>query len=258
VVVSTAADPAAAGSSLTFTATLQPAPSCGSVSWLIDNGPPPAGTTTSGSGASFTLGPVTGLSVGVHPVTAVFSGCASASEASGTILEQITAPTGTGTGTPPPVTNVVAPTIAARITGGGPKHHGWYRAPVTVVFSCTAGSSALAAPCPTPVTLRRSGGAQDVTKTITGADGGASSITVAGINIDLTPPKLHVTGAVNGDTYRHGRVLHCDASDSLSGVASCVIHQHRKTRHRVTVVRWTAVATDEAGNRTTKSGHYFI
>jgi hypothetical protein len=46
------------------------------------------------------------------------------------------------------------------------------------------------------------------------------------------------------------------AADSVSGVASCEITRHHTTKHGKRYVRWTAVATDEAGNSRTVHGHY--
>jgi hypothetical protein len=44
----------------------------------------------------------------------------------------------------------------------------------------------------------------------------------------------------------------------LSGISSCVITQRRHTKGGVTIVHWTAVATDKAGNTTTVRGSYRI
>jgi hypothetical protein len=96
--------------------------------------------------------------------------------------------------------------------------------------------------------LSNSGARQSVTQTATGTDGAATTTSVASINIDLVAPKLHVT--------RHGNKLTCKGSDALSGIATCkIVHHDLSTRRGVTRLHWTAVATDKAGNQTTKRGY---
>ena len=65
-------------------------------------------------------------------------------------------------------------------------------------------------------------------------------------NIDLGAPTMNNVNA------RAGK---CRAFDPLSGVASCVVHKFRVGRH---LVRWTAVATDRAGNVEKVFGHYRV
>jgi hypothetical protein len=245
-------NPSTSGDAVTFTGTVgapgSPVPTCGTFSWLIDNAAPPAGTPSSGSGSTYTLGPISNLAVGVHPVTLAFSGCATAGPGSGSVNQEVDAPAVHGT-----VTN---PTINA-YRSVDPNRNGWNTGPVTVTFTCMPGSSPMATPCPDPVTVSQDGAGQKVTGTVTDTDGGSASVTVT-INIDREAPTLRVTGARDGKTYRHDRQLHCIASDALSGVQSCVIVQHHHTRHGVTTVHWTAVATDKAGNKTTEHGEYSV
>jgi hypothetical protein len=144
------------------------------------------------------------------------------------------------------------PTISGRVKGH-PNSAGWFRRPVTVVFTCTAGSAPLAGSCPKPVTLHHNGRNRHVTRTVKDTDGRPASTTVGGINIDKTDPHVHVHIRVvdhhNGHTTHH---LKCVAHDALSGVASCKIHRH----HKGVTVHWTAVAKDKAGNKATKHGSY--
>jgi hypothetical protein len=131
------------------------------------------------------------------------------------------------------------------------KYH-WYRSPVTVTFHCAANTAALTSICPTPVTLRKNGAAQRVTRTITAADGGATTLTVSGINVDKTKPNVRISGPRKGHTYSGSAPkAHCVATDSLSGIASCRLK--RITHGNKTTI--TAAATDKAGNvrRTTLS-----
>jgi hypothetical protein len=155
----------------------------------------------------------------------------------------------------PEVTN---PSLTASVTSSHKKHHGWYRDAVTITFSCAAGSAALVAPCPDPVTLRHNGKGQKVTRTINGADGGTTTVTVGPINIDHRKPHLKVKGAHKGKVYAHGRHLTCVANDSLSGVQKCVIHKHHHKRGDVRRIKWTAKAKDKAGNVRRHHGFYFV
>lgn len=125
-----------------------------------------------------------------------------------------------------------------------PSAAGWYRTPVLVVFTCTAGSAALTAACPAPVVLDRSGRGQLVQRSVTGADGGAATVSVMA-NIDRVAPSLRVK--------RTGKGPRCRAKDSLSGVATCKIRTKAK---RGGVVTWVAKAKDKAGNVTTRRGQY--
>jgi hypothetical protein len=124
---------------------------------------------------------------------------------------------------------------------------------VTVSFTCLAGSAPLTTPCPGPRTLSRNGGAQSVTAVAYGSDGGIATAAVPPINIDQTPPALHVTGATNGAVYgAPGPArLRCAATDGLSGLA----HRCKLTVRRMPAAMiWTATATDKAGNVATVQG----
>jgi hypothetical protein len=180
----------------------------------------------------------------------VFSGCASASQAIGTMNEEIVEK--------PPASVVTNPSITADLTSAHPKRHGWYRSPVHISFVCTPGSAPLKDACPDPVTLRGSAAGRSVTRSVSAFDGGSATVTVSPINIDRVDPTLDVTGAKDGKLYRHGRRLHCDATDNLSGVRSCKITRHSHTRHGIRHVHWTATAKDRAGNTHTKDGHFRI
>jgi lamin tail-like protein len=123
---------------------------------------------------------------------------------------------------------------------------GWYSAPVTVTFSCTAGSSPLSGGCPTPVTLSTSGANQSVSRTVHNGDFAAATATVSGVNIDLVKPTAKITGVKKGKTYASKKKPKCKASDALSGLDSCKVKQKKKGS-KYTV---TATATDKAGNVT--------
>ncbi|HEX3707803.1 MAG TPA: MBG domain-containing protein [Mycobacteriales bacterium] len=199
-------------------------------------------------------------SVGTYPTTC--SGAVDANYAityvAGTV--RIKAPSSGGGGppyTPPAVGN---PTITAKVTSATPKTHGWYRSPVTVSFTCTAGSAALAATCPGPVTVRHAGAKQNVTERITAIDGGSASVTVT-VSIDRTGPHVAVHGVKNGHTYRagHGPHVTCVARDALSGLAArCRVTSTHHRRGGFRHVHYIASATDVAGNTTRIQGSYRV
>jgi hypothetical protein len=101
--------------------------------------------------------------------------------------------------------------------------------------------------------LTRDGAHQSVTGTVRDADGRAVATTVSGINIDRTKPVVAITGIRARATYAGVTpAARCQARDTLSGVASCVLGT-RRSGARVTV---TATATDMAGNVATASVSY--
>jgi len=145
-------------------------------------------------------------------------------------------------------TPAVAPTISGVASSSKPKSAaGWYGAPVTVTFTCTAGSSPISGGCPAPVTLSTSGADQSVTKTIQNGDFVKASTTVGNLDIDLVKPTAKITGVKKGKTYAHKMKAKCKASDALSGLDSCKVKQKKKGSKFIV----TATATDKAGNVTT-------
>ncbi|HZZ96124.1 MAG TPA: Ig-like domain-containing protein [Jatrophihabitantaceae bacterium] len=129
------------------------------------------------------------------------------------------------------------PGMTKSIKSKAPKtKYGWYRTAVRVVFHCTPRGSRTK--CPSPLRFGHSGRDQRGSATTTAANGGSTTVRVKQINIDKHKPTLSV--------IRSGGKLHCRATDPLSGVASCKIHQKAGT--------YRAVAKDKAGNRTVVSG----
>ena len=145
------------------------------------------------------------------------------------------------------------PVIKAVLTSKYPKSkYGWYRAPVTVSFTCTAGSAPLTSQCPGPVTLTRNGANQRVSKTIDGTDGGIATVTVV-VNIDQSAPKVTLTGIKNKAAYDAPgpAKIGCRASETISGLAGpCKLTVKRSA----TAITWTATATSRAGIVTTVKG----
>lgn len=137
------------------------------------------------------------------------------------------------------------PEITAAVTSTKGPRNGWYRTPVTVTFTCEPATAALTTACPGPVRLSDSGAAQDVTRTVVAADGGAATATVS-VDIDRTRPTVRIRGVRAGATYfATGPAARCRAADRHSGVDRCTVK--RRVRDGRTV--YVATATDEAGNR---------
>jgi hypothetical protein len=149
------------------------------------------------------------------------------------------------------------PTIVATLTSARPKTpQGWYTAAVTIRFACSAGTGALAVPCPSPVTLAGTGAGQSLSRAVTTTDGGVAVVTADGINIDLTAPAVRVTGVRNGAVYRGTAPKPaCAAVDAVSGVTRCVV---RTAARRDGITRYTLTATNGAGLSTRLRGSYRV
>jgi adhesin/invasin len=236
-----------AGKPLTLTATVtgSAATPTGTMSFRDDGSTLPNCSGLELSDAGVASCPVTKLPAGSYTLKASYSGDASYGPATDTI---------------PSYPVIANPSINASLSSSTTKStYGWYRTAVTVTFGCADGTGALVAPgCPTPVTLSASKQNQMVTETIYARDGGTATVQVNGINIDRIKPTVTVTGATNGHSYPTPRKLTCNASDQLSGIASCKIATHKGTSHGVTTVSYTATATDKAGNTATTKGAYKI
>ncbi|WP_460829543.1 Ig-like domain repeat protein, partial [Nocardioides hungaricus] len=133
------------------------------------------------------------------------------------------------------------PTLTATLTGTK-GNRGWYVGPVTITFTCTPDTAPLTGPCPGPVVLRRNGADQTRTRTITATDGGTTTLTVAGIDIDRTKPRVKIRRTAT-------RGVRCTATDPVSGLTprGCTLKRTRTPR----AVVYTATATDQAGNTRT-------
>ena len=129
----------------------------------------------------------------------------------------------------PPAQAATPPTIAAAATSSKPKSAaGWYRAPVTITFTCTDGSSPIVGGCPAPFTAVTSQEDLIVTRTVTNGDGLSATVTVSDIDIDTILPTVRIKGVVGGQTYLQKKKPRCVVIDTLSGVASCKLKQKKK------------------------------
>lgn len=96
--------------------------------------------------------------------------------------------------------------------------NGWRNTDTTITFTCTDADSDVAS-CPAPVVLTQEGENLGVTVTAADTAGNETSLTVAGINIDKTPPSVAYSGNAGTYTVDQSVGITCSASDSLSGLA---------------------------------------
>jgi hypothetical protein len=144
------------------------------------------------------------------------------------------------------------PTIEATLASDSAPLHGWYRNPVTVSYTCDANGDTLRKACPAPVALTHQPG-RTVTRTIHTVEGGVAMANTV-VHIDMTAPRVVIDGVKRGKTYAHKPTPVCHGRDGLSGLASCKLTKTTKGSKTTVVV----VATDVAGNTTTKSKTYTL
>jgi len=137
---------------------------------------------------------------------------------------------------------------------------------VLVSFSCSdpaaangAAGSGIAT-CPDPVTLSQNGANQSVTRSVADKADNTASKTVSGIKIDMENPTLSIGGVKDDGIYTLGSVPTptCTATDSYSGVASCVGSVTGGLANGVGTFNYTATATDKAGNSVMQSVTYKV
>ena len=102
-----------------------------------------------------------------------------------------------------------------------------------------------------------------MTGSVAATDGGAASVTVTGLNVDLTAPTVTVKGVTSGAKFAGPltSAITCASTDALSGPAApCTVAVTKltgaKTPFWVTTWRYTARGADAAGNTRTVTGTY--
>jgi hypothetical protein len=147
------------------------------------------------------------------------------------------------------------PTISHTLSPSAANTNGWYDQAVTVSFSCDDSGSGVQS-CAGDTTLGE-GANQSVIGTATDWAGNTATDTVSGINIDTTKPTAGFNGGPSGSYYYGSDPAPptCAASDSLSGVDTCVITGGGAT---VGTHSYTATATDNAGNTATATLGYTV
>ncbi len=148
-----------------------------------------------------------------------------------------------------------------------PNAAGWYKADVTATFTVTDGGSKiqqgtelLGSVTPTATTSGE-GGAVTVDSPLVTDVAGNTSVAVpsAAYKIDKTAPTVALGSSITADSsYVFGTVPaqpSCDASDGLSGLASCTVTGYSTAVGTHTL---TATAKDHAGNTATASRTYTV
>lgn len=124
-----------------------------------------------------------------------------------------------------------------------------------MTFTCADAGSGIAS-CTGDTTLG-DGENQSVSGTATDWAGNTATHTVPDIDIDQAPPSVSLAGGP-GTSYYFGddpAAPTCDASDAVSGLASCVVTGGGTS---VGPHSYTATATDKAGNRATATLNYTV
>ena len=124
---------------------------------------------------------------------------------------------------------------------------------MTFTFACSDSSGV--ASCPSPVTVATEGTGQSRTVTATDSLGNGSSLTVPGINVDLTNPTLTVTVSSATVTPLDTVTITCAAADTRSGIdpllTTCADQTFAASTLNVGANVFTFTATDNAGRTTT-------
>src|SRR5580658_549636 len=126
---------------------------------------------------------------------------------------------------------------------------GWYNAPVTITWTSTSPAGSPGPPTTPPPTTVSAEGANQVITSAPSCDpaGDCATGTVTGINLDMTPPSVSVTGVTGGATYSQAPSAGCTTSDSLSGVATNATIS--VTNSGTSYTATCSAATDNAGNQ---------
>jgi hypothetical protein len=106
-----------------------------------------------------------------------------------------------GTCPPPPAaqTSSVPASPALTIAGArspSPNANGWNNTDVTITFSCSGGAGGIASCGPSPQVVSTEGANQSRKGVATDHSGATASTSVQGINIDKTPPVLHLPSII--------------------------------------------------------------
>jgi hypothetical protein len=150
------------------------------------------------------------------------------------------------------------PTMSSALTPAAPDGtNGWYTRDVEVDFSCADEGGSGIDTCTDDTTLGE-GTDRSVTGKATDWAGNTATETVTGINIDETAPTVAIKGGPAASSpfgTDPAAAPTCEATDSLSGLASCAITGGGTT---VGPHTFTATAVDKAGNKSTATLNYTI
>ncbi len=140
------------------------------------------------------------------------------------------------------------PPVVTGTAARAPNANGWYNAPVTITWTSVEPNPAAGTPTtPAPVTLSTEGANQTVTSAPScDPAGNCATGSVTGLNLDMTPPSVSVTGVTSGATYTTAPSPACTTTDSLSGVATNATLS--VTNSGINYTATCSGATDKAGN----------
>jgi hypothetical protein len=138
---------------------------------------------------------------------------------------------------------------------------GWNNGPVAIEFTCTDALSGVDT-CAAAHILAAEGADQSAAGEAVDNAGNTASASVTGVNIDLTPPVINITGVIDGATYDLNSVpaAGCSTSDALSGVAAAAtVSVSGGTSNSVGTFSVTCSgAIDRAGNPASASATYEV
>ncbi|MGA7669838.1 MAG: Ig-like domain repeat protein, partial [Nitrolancea sp.] len=146
--------------------------------------------------------------------------------------------------------DLTAPIISgdATVAANG---NGWYKASVTIHWTCSDTLSGIAT-CPSNQVISGEGANQTVSGTATDNAGNSTTVDSTPVSIDLTAPTISgaPTTSPNGSGWYNTPVtIHWTCSDGLSGIDSCPSDSIISTEGTSQTASGTAV--DKAGNSTT-------
>jgi len=153
------------------------------------------------------------------------------------------------------------PTITGVATTS-PNANGWYKNDVTIHFTASDSVSGLDT-LTSDVILSTEGTNQSVSGTATDKAGNSASVSVSGINIDKTSPKITLNTPTEGAAYLLNQSVFADwtATDSVSGIASAsgtVASGQKIDTASVGKKTFNVIATDNAGNQNTQALSYNV
>ena len=137
--------------------------------------------------------------------------------------------------------------------------NGWNDTDVTVQFTCTDAVSGVAS-CAAPVPLTSEGIGEQGRGTSVDLAGNSASATVAGVNIDKTPPTVMYTGSSGTYTIDQQVSIACSATDALSGIDSSTCADVSGPAYSFGLGAHvdSASAADRAGNRASTSVQFDV
>lgn len=234
------------------------------VSHTVSPKPNAAGWNNSNATVHFIAGDASGLVSDTAPsgVFSVTTDRLVSTETAGLLVSgQATDKAGnTGTDSVTVKLDKTTPTIIPTLTGTK-GNNGWYTTPVSVTYTCSDPGTAASgvASCPSGATVLQN--TQSTTGTVADAAGNDAKVDIPAVKVDTQAPDLTVSGVKDGATYTLGAVPAgaCSAKDTVSGLGGpCQYTLTGGLANGVGTYKFSASATDVAGNPATVSGSYRV